>query len=123
MKKLIMVFLFLLTACAPAPVPLIQPTPTPPPTSLPPTAVPTSTTESISPTALPTATVEVSPTAASATQRFSSIDGMPQVYIPAGILHMGGMDVRRAPNEIPDHDVQLDAFWMDQLEVTNAMYG
>ena len=48
---------------------------------------------------------------------------MPQIYIPAGILHMGGMDVRRAPNEIPDHDVQLDAFWMDQLEVTNAMYG
>jgi serine/threonine-protein kinase len=48
---------------------------------------------------------------------------MPQSYIPAGILHMGGMDVRRAPNEIPDHDVQLDAFWMDQLEVTNAMYG
>lgn len=36
---------------------------------------------------------------------------------------MGGMDVRRAPNEVPDHDVKLDAFWMDQLEVTNAMYG
>ena len=48
---------------------------------------------------------------------------MPQVHIPAGIFHMGGMDVRRAPNEIPDHDVTLDAFWMDQLEVTNAMYG
>jgi formylglycine-generating enzyme required for sulfatase activity len=48
---------------------------------------------------------------------------MPQVFIPAGLLHMGGMDVRRAPNEIPDHDVTLDAFWMDQLEVTNAMYG
>ena len=27
------------------------------------------------------------------------------------------------PNEIPDHDVTLDAFWMDQLEVTNAMYA
>jgi formylglycine-generating enzyme required for sulfatase activity len=47
---------------------------------------------------------------------------MPQVYIPAGIFHMGGMDVRRAPNETPDHDVTLNAFWMDQLEVTNAMY-
>jgi formylglycine-generating enzyme required for sulfatase activity len=33
------------------------------------------------------------------------------------------MDVRRLPNEIPEHDVSLDAFWMDQLEVTNAMYG
>jgi formylglycine-generating enzyme required for sulfatase activity len=48
---------------------------------------------------------------------------MPQVYIPAGTFRMGGMDVRRAPNEIPEHDVTLDAFWMDQLEVTNAMYG
>ena len=48
---------------------------------------------------------------------------MPQVYIPAGTFRMGGMDVRRAPNEMPEHDVTLDAFWMDQLEVTNAMYG
>jgi formylglycine-generating enzyme required for sulfatase activity len=48
---------------------------------------------------------------------------MPQVYIPAGVFRMGGMDVRRAPNELPPHDVTLDAFWMDQLEVTNAMYG
>jgi formylglycine-generating enzyme required for sulfatase activity len=47
---------------------------------------------------------------------------MPQVYVPAGVFHMGGMDVRRAPNELPDHDVTLDAFWMDQLEVTNAMF-
>jgi serine/threonine-protein kinase len=48
---------------------------------------------------------------------------MPQIHIPGGLFHMGGMDVRRAPNEIPDHDVTLDAFWMDQLEVTNAMYA
>lgn len=48
---------------------------------------------------------------------------MPQVYIPAGTFRMGGMDVRRAPNEIPDHDVQLSAYWIDQLEVTNAMYA
>src|SRR5215211_4749880 len=121
MKKLILVFLFLLTACAPAKVSAIQSTLTPLPTSIPPTAVPTSTVENIFPTI--TATVEVSPTPSSGTQQVSSTDGMPQVYVPAGIFHMGGMDVRRAPNEIPDHDVELDAFWMDQLEVTNAMYG
>lgn len=57
-----------------------------------------------------------------ANERVSPIDGMPQVYIPAGKFRMGGMDVRRAPNELPVHDVTLDAFWMDQLEVTNAMY-
>lgn len=48
---------------------------------------------------------------------------MPQMYIPAGTFRMGGMDVRRAPNELPEHDVTLDAYWMDKLEVTNAMYG
>jgi len=73
------------------------------------------------PTAVPA--LEASPTAEFMNERVSPIDGMPQIHIPAGILHMGGMDVRRAPNEIPDHDVALDAFWMDQLEVTNAMYG
>ena len=65
----------------------------------------------------------ISPTVEFVNQRTSSIDGMPQMYIPAGIFRMGGMDVRRAPNEIPDHDVQLDAYWMDQLEVTNAMFA
>ncbi len=35
---------------------------------------------------------------------------------------MGGMDARSAPDERPAHDVTLDAYWMDQLEVTNAMY-
>lgn len=121
MKKLVIVFLFFLTACAPAEVSAIQSTSTPLLTSIPPTVIPTSTVENIPPTITPT--VEVSATPASGTQRVSSTDGMPQVYIPAGIFHMGGMDVRRAPNEIPDHDVELDAFWMDQLEVTNAMYG
>jgi formylglycine-generating enzyme required for sulfatase activity len=48
---------------------------------------------------------------------------MPQVYIPAGTFRMGGMDARRAPDEVPVHDVTMHAFWMDQLEVTNAMYA
>lgn len=47
---------------------------------------------------------------------------MPQVFIPGGTFRMGGMDARSAPDERPAHDVTLDAFWMDQLEVTNAMY-
>ena len=75
----------------------------------------------ISPTmeiAIPT----ITPTEESITFRFSSIDGMPQVFIPAGVLHMGGFDVRAAPDEFPSHDVMVDAYWMDQLEVTNAMY-
>jgi len=48
---------------------------------------------------------------------------MPQVRIPEGTFRMGGLDVHAAPDEMPAHDVTLHAFWMDQLEVTNAMYA
>jgi serine/threonine-protein kinase len=47
---------------------------------------------------------------------------MPQVYIPVGTFRMGGLDIRHGPDEVPAHYVTIDAFWMDQLEVTNAMY-
>jgi len=119
MKKLIVVALCILTACTPSQTPAIENTltPLPLPTRLPPTVIPVSATE----TMIPTSTV--SPTNEIVTERVSPTDLMPQVYIPAGTFRMGGMDVRRAPNEIPEHDVTLDAFWMDQLEVTNAMYG
>ena len=120
MKKFIIVSFILLTACSTTAVPATESTPTPLPT-IPPRVIPTNTAEMVIPTAVPA--LEASPTAEFMNERVSPIDGMPQIHIPAGILHMGGMDVRRAPNEIPDHDVELDAFWMDQLEVTNAMYG
>ena len=121
MKKLIVVALFLLTSCTAtptsAPIAETTSTPLPRPTRVPPTAIPASPTETLAP--IPTAL----PTEEFVTERVSSIDSMPQVHIPAGTFRMGGMDVRRALNEIPEHDVTLDAFWMDQLEVTNAMYG
>ncbi len=116
MKKIIIAFL-LLTACTATETPVLPSTSTAIPVSVRPTAIPASTVESLIPTTAP------SPTAETLNQRVSPVDGMPEVYIPAGTFHMGGMDVRRAPNEIPDHDVTLDAFWMDQLEVTNAMYA
>ncbi len=36
---------------------------------------------------------------------------------------MGGLDVLLENDEIPAHHVRLDAFWIDQVEVTNGMYG
>src|SRR5215212_2799090 len=119
MKNFIVVAFFLLGACTATPAPVIETTstPLPLPTRVPPTAVPPSPTETIVPP--PT----VPPTEEFVTERVSSIDGMPEIHIPAGMFRMGGMDVRRAPNEIPEHNVTLEAFWMDQLEVTNAMYG
>jgi formylglycine-generating enzyme required for sulfatase activity len=123
MKKLIALSLFLLTACTALEAPIIAFTPTPLATSVPPSAVPTSTIETIIPTASVAPTLAQTPTEELVNQRVSPVDGMPQVYIPAGTFRMGGMDVRRAPNEVPEHDVTLDAYWMDQLEVTNAMYA
>jgi len=122
MKRLIstLFLIFLITACGETAteVPTIEPTPAfvllatePVPVSL-----PTQTEQVI----LPTSTSV--PAQEAINMRFSSIDGMPQVYIPAGTFHMGGYDVRAAPDEFPAHQVTLDAYWIDQLEVTNAMY-
>ena len=119
MKKIITILLFIITACTTTNAPIVESTSTPVPTSAP-QAILTSTIEIISPAVPPTS--EISPTAEFANERVSTVDGMPQVFIPAGMFRMGGMDVRAAADEMPSRDVQLDAFWIDQLEVTNAMY-
>ena len=48
-------------------------------------------------------------------------DGMQMLYVPAGEFTMGSDN--GASNEQPVHQVYLDAFWIDQTEVTNAMYA
>ena len=48
-------------------------------------------------------------------------DGM--LLIPAGALNMGGDNAQAAPNEFPKHQVQIDSFWMDETEVTNAQFS
>jgi sulfatase modifying factor 1 len=42
------------------------------------------------------------------------------VWIPGGIFWMGANDL---PNSQPIHKVQVDAFWLDQTEVTNAKFA
>ncbi|MBM4426603.1 MAG: formylglycine-generating enzyme family protein [Chloroflexi bacterium] len=53
-------------------------------------------------------------------QKTSAGDGMIQVYVPAGEFLMG------KPGEpdvnSPQRTIYLDAFWIDQVEVSNAMY-
>jgi formylglycine-generating enzyme required for sulfatase activity len=48
---------------------------------------------------------------------------MTQLYVPAGSVNMGGLDVFAENDEKPAHIVQIDALWIDQVEVTNGMYG
>jgi formylglycine-generating enzyme required for sulfatase activity len=57
----------------------------------------------------------------SGTALVSPQDGMVMVYVPAGEFTMGS-DMGE-PNEGPAHIVSLDAFWIDQTEVTNRMYA
>jgi len=48
-------------------------------------------------------------------------DGMTLLYVPAGEFTMGNDN--DSDDEKPVHPVTLDAFWVDQTEVTNAMYA
>lgn len=113
MKKIIPLIILILSACqsAPTPEPVIVSTSTPVPAASTATSIPTPTS-----TPLPVAT------ATPDTIRISPKDGMTQIHIPAGTFTMGGMDVYRENDEQPPHQVRLDSFWMDQVEVTNGMY-
>jgi formylglycine-generating enzyme required for sulfatase activity len=51
----------------------------------------------------------------------SDLDSMTLLYVPAGEFIMGNDN--GALDEQPAHRVYLDAFWIDQSEVTNHMYS
>jgi formylglycine-generating enzyme required for sulfatase activity len=98
--------------------------------------IPTST-----PTEQPTFTITPSPTLGVGSTRISTKDGMTLLYVPAGEFTMGSdadevvagclkferviTDCQRSRfvGEEPPHSVNVDAFWIDQTEVTNKMYG
>jgi formylglycine-generating enzyme required for sulfatase activity len=77
--------------------------------------------------ALPTPTFTASATADKpiGTQKKSSADGMVQMYVPAGVFQMGtGLAGDwTGEDEFPLHEISLPSYWIDQVEVTNAMYG
>ncbi len=43
-------------------------------------------------------------------------------YIPGGTFMMGGDNGQGSEDEFPKHSVQVDGFWMDEAEVTNAQF-
>jgi sulfatase modifying factor 1 len=44
-------------------------------------------------------------------------------WIPGGAFLMGTNDKESFPNERPDHLVQVEGFWMDEHDVTNAEFA
>ncbi|MFT3893759.1 MAG: SUMF1/EgtB/PvdO family nonheme iron enzyme [Anaerolineales bacterium] len=66
---------------------------------------------------LPTAV----PTLGIGSTMVSPQDGMTLIYVPAGEFTMGSNNGQA--DEMPTHKVYLDAFWIDQTEVTNKMYS
>jgi len=45
------------------------------------------------------------------------------VWIPGGKFTMGTNDLRSFPNERPAHKVQVEGFWIDEHDVTNAEFA
>lgn len=87
------------------------------PTAIPlPTAFPTNTPPSLN------APADAVSNATAGQERVSGVDGMPAVYVPDGTFRMGALDTDEERDEKPDHNVTMKGFWMDKLEVTNAMY-
>ncbi|MGQ0601304.1 MAG: formylglycine-generating enzyme family protein, partial [Anaerolineales bacterium] len=102
-----------------------------PPASVEPTTAPTSpptaaiviatTTLAALPADAPTLEPTLTLTPEAGATEVASADGMVQVYVPAGEFVMGN-DAGPA-DQRPAHTVYLESFWIDQLEVTNAMYA
>jgi formylglycine-generating enzyme required for sulfatase activity len=97
-------FMIVLNACAPTA------TPTPLPATPPPATVEAATS---TPTTVP---VNLSGPEAGALMVW--LDNAPLVYIPAGEFFMG-----TGIGDAPKRTVTLDAFWIQQTEVTNSMYA
>ncbi len=94
-------------------------TPTPTPTHTP-TLTPTPT-NTLTPTPTPTEMPTPTPTLGVGSTWIRPEDGMVMAYVPAGTFQMGSQD--GYGDERPVHTVYLDAYWIDQTEVTNAMYA
>ena len=93
----------------------------------PPAASPTSNptqTPTISPTSEPTRTPTHTPSPAPTVETGSTwvrpADGMLMLHIPEGKFTMGSSSGNQ--NEKPAHTVALDDYWIDQTELTNAMF-
>lgn len=85
-----------------------------------PTIIPTNTPfDTLSATPVPTSVPTLTPS--SLPQIITASDGAPMVLVPAGSFKMGSS--QGASDEQPVHEVVLNAFYIDQYEVTNTQYA
>jgi formylglycine-generating enzyme required for sulfatase activity len=116
---LLLVIAISISACAAPPV---TPTATATLTPLPPTETPVPFTSTPQPqpteTPIPTPTLGIG-------SAVIGRDGAVLVYVPAGEFLMGSTyaDTFAQEDEFPQHAVYLDAYWIDQFEVTNKQYA
>ncbi len=116
--RFVLLGLFAATACgAPAATSPLQPSAATLAPSLVPTQAPT-----LTPTATLTPTPAPTPTLMPGAERTRPLTNMKQVYVPAGAFTMGTDEEDAQPSAKPAHTVNLEGFWIDQTEVTNAMY-
>lgn len=111
------VLAMLLLACS---APSLAPAATASATPLPPTETPIPYTATPQPTDTPVPTPTLGIGSA-----ITADDGAVLVYVPAGEFLMGSTyaDTFAQDDEFPQHTVYLDAFWIDQYEVTNKQYA
>jgi serine/threonine-protein kinase len=92
-----------------------------------PTVTPTFTDapEAISVTTTITPAVSPTPTLGVGSTWIRPADGMIMLYVPEGNFLMGSSDsdTQADFDEKPQHTIYLNAFWIDQTEVTNAKYA
>ncbi|MCP4357676.1 MAG: SUMF1/EgtB/PvdO family nonheme iron enzyme [Chloroflexi bacterium] len=106
---------------SPTPIPTETATPTPTQTMTPtPSKTPTPTLPTITPTITPTP----SPTVL-ADSFIREQDGMPMNLVEGGAFVMGSHvnNFSAAPDEMPQHEVSVDTFYMDQYEVNVEQYA
>ena len=103
-------------------LPTIAPSATAEPTQTPTTAATATAEPSLTPTTAPSATPSPTPTptATPLVVEIRPLDQMPMVLIPSGTFNMGS---EAAENEQPIHPVTLNAFYLDQFEVSVGQYA
>ncbi len=89
-------------------------------------SLPPAPTQTEAPAAIVTQIPTTPPSFGIGATQISPKDGMVQAFVPAGDFLMGSnnaIDSQAYSDELPQHTVYLDAFWIDRSEVTNAQYA